>query len=186
MQVYFLWPLICGKSHASTHIWLNSMVTNFILIFEVLNSEFWTQSKMSTYHLWKPIWSWFWANCQYQILTLWLKSWKVGWKTWFKSSWTTLEFGSITKVSNYFFHCISQWLNTKCEKYHFFVLIFVLVAIWKKKRLPGLFSFRIATSKITKKKNLSIWYFAFSFYSWLSKYKLIAKPDSRIFIFHCV
>ena len=128
------------------------METNIILIFEVLNSEFWTQSKMSTYHLWKPIWSWFWADCQYQILTLWLKSWKVGWKTWFKSSWTTLEFGSITKVSNYFFHCISQWLNTKCEKYNFFVLIFVLVAIWKKKRLPGLFSFRIATSKITKKE----------------------------------
>ena len=112
---------------------------------------------MWTYHLWKPIWNWFWANCQYQILTLWPKSWKVGWKTWFKSSWIIFEFGSITKVSNYFFHCISKWLksNVKCEMYNFFVLIFVLVAILKKKRLPGLFSFRIATSKITitNKKN---------------------------------
>ena len=113
-QLFFVTPDL-WENHASTQIKLNSVETNLIFIFEVLNSEFWIQSKMWTYHLWKPIWNWFWANCLYQILTLWLKLWKVGWKTWFKSSWIIFEFGSITKVSNYFFHCISQRLKTKCD-----------------------------------------------------------------------
>ena len=76
--------------------------------------------------------------------------------------WTLPHISDTWMIPYYcLFRCIIRYLKTKCKIPNFIVWIFVLVAIWKKKRQPSLFSFRIATT--TKKLVCHIWYLAFGF-----------------------